>query len=189
MAKSDNIEQIIDHTLFSAADIEKCCRRLGAKLTADYAGKKPLVVGALRGAIFFMTDLLRHMDVKEELDFIDVSSYGNGFSSSGKVRVLSDLASSVKGRDVLIVEDIVDTGQTLQFMKSLLLKRGAKSVRCCVLLNKTANRSVHVKIDYYGFHVDNEFVVGYGMDFLNMYRNIPFIGVLKPEIIKKYINK
>lgn len=189
MSNSDNIDQIIDHVLFSKEEIAACCQRLGKQLTNDYAGKRPVVVGALKGAIFFVTDLLRQMDVKHELDFIDVSSYGNGFESTGKVRVISDVATEIKGRDVLIVEDIVDTGLTLKFMKDLFLKRGAKSVKCCVLLNKTANRNVDIDVDYYGFHVGNEFVVGYGMDFLNMYRNIPYIGVLKPEIIKKYINK
>jgi hypoxanthine phosphoribosyltransferase len=189
MTKRDNIEQIIDHALFSSSDIKQACQRLGQELTADYAGKKPLVVGALKGAIYFLTDLTRQMDVKEELDFIDVSSYGNGFESTGKVKIITDIATEVKDQDVLIVEDIVDTGLTLKFMKELFAKRGAKSVKCCVLLNKTANRNVDVKVDYYGFKVGNEFVVGYGMDFLNMYRNLPYIGVLKPEIIQAYQDK
>lgn len=189
MSNRDNIDQIIDHTLFSADEIKASCQRLGNQLTNDYAGKRPVVVGALKGAIFFMTDLLREMDVKEELDFIDVSSYGNGFESTGKVKIISDTATDVKDRDVLIVEDIVDTGLTLKFMKDLFQKRGARSVKCCVLLNKKANRNVNVKVEYYGFEVGNEFVVGYGMDFLNMYRNLPYIGVLKPEIIQKYANK
>ncbi|MDF7639215.1 hypoxanthine phosphoribosyltransferase [Lactobacillus sp. ESL0791] len=189
MPKTDNINRIIDHKLFSEDDIHNMCVTLGKKLTEDYAGKKPLVVGALKGAIFFLTDLVREMDVEEEIDFMDVSSYGDGFESSGKVKLISDLVTNVKGRDVLIVEDIVDTGLTLKYMKDLLKKRGAKSVKCCVLLNKEANRTTDVKIEYYGSKVGNEFVVGYGLDFMNFFRNLRYIGVLKPEIIKQVNNK
>ncbi|AWM74897.1 MULTISPECIES: hypoxanthine phosphoribosyltransferase [Lactobacillus] len=189
MPKNDNINNIIDHKLFSEDDIHQMCVKLGKQLTTDYAGKKPLIVGALKGAIFFLTDLVREMDVKAEIDFLDVSSYGNEMESSGKVKLVSDLATDVKDRDVLIVEDIVDTGLTLDFMKELLKKRGAKSVKCCVLLNKEANRKVDVDIEYYGSKVGNEFVVGYGLDFMNFYRNLKYIGVLKPEIIKLVNNK
>ena len=189
MPKNDNINNIIDHKLFSEDDIHQTCVKLGKQLTTDYAGKKPLIVGALKGAIFFLTDLVREMDVKAEIDFLDVSSYGNEMESSGKVKLVSDLATDVKDRDVLIVEDIVDTGLTLDFMKELLKKRGAKSVKCCVLLNKEANRKVDVDIEYYGSKVGNEFVVGYGLDFMNFYRNLKYIGVLKPEIIKLVNNK
>ena len=189
MPKNDNINSIIDHKLFSEGDIHQMCVKLGKQLTNDYAGKKPLIVGALKGAVFFLTDLVREMDVKAEIDFLDVSSYGNEMESSGKVKLVSDLASDVKDRDVLIVEDIVDTGLTLDFMKKLLEKRGAKSVKCCVLLNKEANRNVDVDVEYYGSKVGNEFVVGYGLDFMNYYRNLRYIGVLKPEIIKLVNNK
>ncbi|WP_278960124.1 phosphoribosyltransferase, partial [Lactobacillus apis] len=120
MPKNDNIDNIIDHKLFSEDDIHQMCVRLGQQLTKDYAGKNPLIVGALKGAIFFLTDLVREMDVKEQIDFMDVSSYGDGLESSGNVKIVSDLATDVKDRDVLIVEDIVDTGLTLQFMKDLL---------------------------------------------------------------------
>ena len=189
MPKNDNINNIIDHKLFSEDDIHQMCVKLGKQLTTDYAGKKPLIVGALKGAIFFLTDLVREMDVKAEIDFLDVSSYGNEMESSGEVKLVSDLATDVKDRDVLIVEDIVDTGLTLDFMKELLKKRGAKSVKCCVLLNKEANRKVDVDIEYYGSKVGNEFVVGYGLDFMNFYRNLKYIGVLKPEIIQLVNNK
>lgn len=189
MAKSDNINDIIDHKLFSEDDIHNMCVCLGKQLTEDYAGKKPLVVGALKGAIYFLTDLTRQMDVAHQLDFLDVSSYGDGFESTGKIKVVTDLSADVKDRDVLIVEDIVDTGLTLKYMKELIKDRGAKSVKCCALLNKEARRNTDVVVDYYGSEVGNEFVVGYGLDFLNMYRNIPYIGVLKPEVIQKYVNK
>lgn len=189
MPKNDNIDNIIDHKLFTEGDIHQMCVKLGKHLTEDYAGKKPLIVGALKGAIFFLTDLVREMNVKEEIDFMDVSSYGDGFESSGEVKIISDLATDVKDRDVLIVEDIVDTGLTLKYMKDLLQKRGAKSVKCCVLLNKEANRKVDVEVEYYGSQVGNEFVVGYGLDFMNFYRNLRYIGVLKPEVIKLANNK
>lgn len=186
MVKSDNIDEIIDHKLFSEDDIHEMCERLGKELTEDYAGKKPIVVGALKGAIYFLTDVTRHMNVVHQLDFLDVSSYGDGFESTGKVKIITDLSADVKDRDVLIIEDIVDTGLTLKYMKDLIKERGAKSVKCCALLNKEARRTTEVTVDYYGSKVGNEFVVGYGLDFLNMYRNIPYIGVLKPEIINKY---
>ncbi|MBU3827891.1 MAG: hypoxanthine phosphoribosyltransferase [Candidatus Lactobacillus pullistercoris] len=186
MVKSDNIDEIIDHKLFSEDDIHEMCERLGKELTEDYAGKKPIVVGALKGAIYFLTDVTRHMNVAHQLDFLDVSSYGDGFESTGKVKIITDLSADVKDRDVLIIEDIVDTGLTLKYMKDLIKERGAKSVKCCALLNKEARRTTEVTVDYYGSKVGNEFVVGYGLDFLNMYRNIPYIGVLKPEIINKY---
>lgn len=189
MAKSDNIDHVIDHKLFSQEDIHKICVRLGKELTEDYAGRKPLVIGALKGAIYFLTDLTRQMDVAHQLDFLDVSSYGNNLESSGKVKIITDLSIDVKDRDVLIVEDIVDSGLTLKFMKDLMKKRGVKSVKCCCLLNKEARRVTDVTVDYYGAKVGNEFVVGYGMDFLNMYRNIPYVGVLKPEVIQKYVNR
>lgn len=183
MADRDNINDIIDHKLFSEDDIHEMTVRLGKQLTHDYAGEFPVVIGALNGAVFFMTDLVRQMDVKLQMDFLDVSSYGNGFSSSGKVKLLTDVTCDVKGRDVLIVEDIVDTGLTLKYMKNLLKGRGAKSVKCCAMLNKTANRINDVTVDYYGSHVDNEFVVGFGLDYLNAYRNIPYVGVLKQSVI------
>jgi hypoxanthine phosphoribosyltransferase len=188
MPKNDNINSIIDHKLFTEDDIHKMCVKLGKQLTQDYAGKQPLVVGALKGAVFFLTDLVREMNVKEEIDFLDVSSYGNELESSGKVDLISDLQTDVKNRDVLIVEDIVDTGLTLKYVKDLLKKRGAKSVKCCVLLNKETNRRTDVEIEYYGSKIGNEFVVGYGLDFMNFYRNLRFIGVLKPEVIASLKN-
>lgn len=184
MTKCDNLDRIIDKKLFSEDDIHQMCVRLGKKLTEDYAGKNPIVVGALKGAVYFLTDVTRQMDVEHQLDFLDVSSYGDSMESSGEVKIVSDMAADVKDRDVLIVEDIIDTGLTLKFMKDLLKKRGAKSVKCCALLNKEARRSLDVEVEYYGSDVGNEFVVGYGLDFMNKYRNLPYIGVLKPEIIQ-----
>lgn len=184
-----SIHDAVDHKLFSEEDIDEMTTRLGKQLTKDYAGKRVLVVGALKGAIFFMVDLLKKMDLPCDIDFIDVSSYGNGTESSGKITVTHDLEADVTGRDVLIVEDIVDTGLTLKFMKDELLSRGANSVKCCVLLNKTARRTTEVDVEYYGTHVGNEFVIGYGMDFAGLYRNLPYIGVIKPEVVEEFSSK
>ncbi len=185
----DNIEDILESTLFSRDDIHEMCVRLGKQLTEDYAGKEPVLVGALTGAIFFMTDLAREMDVRCKMDFIDVSSYGNGTESSGKVKLVKDVTTDVKGKDILIIEDIVDTGHTLKFMKEHFISLGAKSVKCVALLNKPSRRVDNVSVDYYGSEVENQFVVGYGLDFYNMFRNIPYIGVVKPEVIQAYANK
>ena len=184
-----SIHDAVDHKLFSEEDIDEMTTRLGKQLTKDYAGKRVLVVGALKGAIFFMVDLLKKMDLPCDIDFIDVSSYGNVTESSGKITVTHDLEADVTGRDVLIVEDIVDTGLTLKFMKDEMIKRGAKSVKCCVLLNKTARRTTEVEVEYYGTHVGNEFVIGYGMDFAGLYRNLPYVGVIKPQVVEEFSKK
>ncbi|MDD6719337.1 hypoxanthine phosphoribosyltransferase [Lactobacillus sp. 23-2] len=184
-----SIHDAVDHKLFSEEDIDEMTTRLGKQLTKDYAGKRVLVVGALKGAVFFMVDLLKKMDLPCDIDFIDVSSYGNGTESSGKITVTHDLEADVTGRDVLIVEDIVDTGLTLKFMKDEMIKRGAKSVKCCVLLNKTARRTTEVEVEYYGTHVGNEFVIGYGMDFAGLYRNLPYVGVIKPQVVEEFSKK
>ena len=184
-----SIHDAVDHKLFSEEDIDEMTTRLGKQLTKDYAGKRVLVVGALKGAIFFMVDLLKKMDLPCDIDFIDVSSYGNGTESSGKITVTHDLEADVTGRDVLIVEDIVDTGLNLKFMKDEMIKRGAKSVKCCVLLNKTARRTTEVEVEYYGTHVGNEFVIGYGMDFAGLYRNLPYVGVIKPQVVEEFSKK
>ena len=182
MVKGDNINDIIDHKLFSEDDIHEMCVRLGKQLTEDYAGKKPLVVGALKGAIYFLTDLTRQMDVAHQLDFLDVSSYGDGFESTGKIKVVTDLAADVKDRDVLIIEDIVDTGRTLKYLMDLLADRGAKSIKVCSLLNKPEGRKVDIEPDYVGFTVPKEFLVGYGLDYKGFYRNLPYVGILKPSV-------
>lgn len=181
MANSDNLNSVVERKLFTEAEIADTCKRLGSELTTAYAGKRPIVVGALKGAVFFLTDLFREMDVKADLDFIDVSSYNGGTESTGKIVVEHDMSKDVKDRDVLIVEDIVDTGLTLQFMKDLLLKRGAKSVKCAVLLDKKARRTVDIEPEFVGYECPNEFVIGYGMDFDGLYRNLPYVGVLKPS--------
>ncbi|GEN48859.1 hypoxanthine phosphoribosyltransferase [Ligilactobacillus pobuzihii] len=175
---NDDIEKV----LYSKEDIVRVSQKLGKQITQDYEGKNPLVVCILKGAILFMSDIVREIDTYCELDFMDVSSYGNAQVSSGSVKIIKDLDVSVEDRHVLIIEDIIDTGRTLRTLVDLFEHRNAKSVKICTLLDKKERRVEGVTPDYVGFDVPNEFVVGYGLDFLGHYRNLPYVGVLKPKI-------
>ncbi|MPN63668.1 Hypoxanthine-guanine phosphoribosyltransferase [bioreactor metagenome] len=155
---------------------------MGAQLTKEYEGKNPLVIGVLKGAVMFMTDLSRAMNCDLELDFMDVSSYGAGMESSGDVKILKDLDTTVDGRDLLIVEDIIDTGRTLSYLIEIFKYRKAKSIKVVTLMDKKERRVVDLEADYIGINVPNEFVVGYGLDFNEKYRNLPYIGILKTEV-------
>ena len=170
--------------LFSQEELQTRIRELGAQLSEDYRGKTPTMVCILKGAIMFYTDLVRSMDIPLTMDFMAVSSYGNSTKSSGEVEIRKDLSTSIEGKHVVIVEDIVDSGFTLTYLTRLLNTRGAKSIKLCTLLDKPERRApgVTIKADYSGFAVGNEFVVGYGLDYAELYRNLPYIGVLKPEI-------
>ncbi|GHP13161.1 hypoxanthine phosphoribosyltransferase [Lentilactobacillus fungorum] len=168
--------------LYSQDEINEACQRLGKQIQTAYQDKFPVVIGVLKGATFFMSDIVRATDTYMQIDFIDVSSYHGGTQSSGDVELVTDITTDVSGRDVVIVEDIVDTGQTLKFLLDMLKGRGAKSIKVCSLLDKPAGRTVDAHADYIGFEVPNEFVVGYGLDYDEKYRNLPYIGVLKPEI-------
>lgn len=168
--------------LYSSADLHEMNVKLGQEITRDYQGKKPLLVCILKGASIFMSDLIREIDLPMEIDFMDVSSYGDATASSGDVKILKDLDVSVKGRDVILVEDIVDTGQTLATLTQLFETRAAASVKICSLLDKPSRREKAVQADYIGTVVPNEFVVGYGLDFQGEYRNLPYVGILKPEV-------
>lgn len=172
----------IKEVLYTEEEIRQATQELGAVLTKEYAGKNPLVIGVLKGAIMFMTDLSRAMDCDLELDFMDVTSYGAEIESSGDVKILKDLDTSVEGRDLLIVEDIIDTGRTLSYLIEIFRHRKAKSIKVVTLLDKKERRAVDLEADYVGIHVPNEFVVGYGLDYIEKYRNLPYIGVLKEEI-------
>ncbi|MHA8110673.1 hypoxanthine phosphoribosyltransferase [Lactobacillaceae bacterium Melli_B4] len=171
-------------TVCDQQQIQEVCKRLGKEITKDYQGKQPLVVGVLKGAIFFMTDVVRYMDLYLSIDFIDVSSYNGGTESSGKVQLIKDLDSDVKGRDVIIIEDIIETGRTLKYLQDLLKDRGANSIKVCALVDKPEARVVESPVDYVGIDLPKEFLVGYGLDYQEQYRNLPYIGVLKPEIYK-----
>lgn len=176
----------IEKVLISEATLQEKVKELAAEIEKDYHDKFPLVVGILKGAMPFMSDLLKRIDAHLEMDFMDVSSYGNSTVSSGEVKIIKDLNTSVVGRDILIIEDIIDSGLTLNYLAELFLYRKAKSVRIVTLLDKPTGRKVDIKSDYTGFTVPDAFVVGYGLDYAERYRNLPYIGVLKPEI---YNNK
>lgn len=176
------LEKDIERILISQEEIQVRCKELGKELTEIYQNTNPLVVGVLKGAVPFMTDIVRSIDTYLELDFMDVSSYGNATVSSGEVKIVKDLDTNVEGRDLLIVEDIIDSGRTLAYLVDLFKYRKAKSVKIVTLLDKPEGRVVNIEADYVGFNVPNEFVVGYGLDYAEAYRNLPYIGVLKPSV-------
>lgn len=179
---NESMHNDIQKVLISEDELQEKIRELGRELTTEYEGRNPLVVGVLKGATPFMTDLLKRVDTYLEMDFMDVSSYGNGTVSSGEVKIIKDLNASVEGRDVLVIEDIIDSGRTLSYLVDLIKYRKAKSVKLVTLLDKPSGRNVAIEADYVGFEVPNEFVVGYGLDYAERYRNLPYIGILKPEI-------
>lgn len=172
----------IDHILISEETIAIKCSEIGRQLTKEYEGRFPLAIGVLKGAMPFMSDLLRQIETHLEMDFMDVSSYGSGTRSSGEVKIVKDLDTKVEGRDLLIIEDIIDSGLTLRYLVDLFKYRQANSVKIVTLLDKPSGRTANIKADIIGFEVPNEFVVGYGLDYNQKYRNLPYIGVLKPEI-------
>ena len=178
MRMDNDIEKI----LFTSEDIKTAVQKLGQKLTEDYQDKNPVVVGILRGAAPFMIDLIRAMDCYMEIDFMAVSSYGDDTESSGTVKIIKDLDTDVTNRHVLIVEDIIDSGRTAQALRKLFAAKNTASVKICSLLDKPERREVETQADYVGINTPNEFVVGYGLDFRQQYRNLPYIGVLKPEV-------
>ena len=173
------VEASIGRILISTEEIEAKVAELGARLARDYQGRRPLLVALLKGSVIFLADLVRHIQLPLEMDFIAVASYGQATASSGAVRILMDLATDIAGRDVLIVEDIVDTGRTLEYILRHLWARHPSSLRICTLLDKPSRREVEVPLDYVGFTIPNAFVVGYGLDYGERYRNLPYIAVMK----------
>ncbi|MGI8588119.1 MAG: hypoxanthine phosphoribosyltransferase [Chloroflexia bacterium] len=177
-------DAFIERVLIDGEELQAKIRELGARITADYAGQDLLLVGVLKGALLFIVDLARVIDLPLELDFMAISSYGAATESSGVVRILKDLDTAIEGRQILIVEDIIDSGLTLTYIVEHLRNRNPAGIKICSLLSKPTRRRVEVQIDYYGFDIPDEFVVGYGLDFHQQYRNLPFVGVLKPEAYK-----
>ena len=175
MLQNDIKKVLVTHEEIVERSIE-----LGKQITEDYKNNPPLVVALLKGSVPFLAELIQHIDLDIQFDTMDVSSY-EGTESVGEIRILKDLDTPIKGLDIILVEDIVDTGRTLQTVKNTLLHRGAASVTICTLLNKSARRTVDIQADYIGFEVADEFVVGYGMDFNQKYRCLPYIGVLNAE--------
>lgn len=180
------MEEQISRILFSREELLKRIEELGTEITRDYTGKNLLVLAILKGAVPFMADLIQHIKIPLTYDFMAVSSYGASTHSSGVVRIMKDLERSVDGVDILIVEDIIDTGLTLKYLKENLSARNPKSVKVATLLDKPDRRKADVVPDYNGFTIPDEFVVGYGLDFNEQYRNLPYIGILKPEAYEKH---
>ena len=176
MSIQDNLQ-----ILFSSKEIEAAVKRLAAEISEDYHDKNPLVIGILKGSFIFLADLVRLLDFPLEIEFVRLSSYGRGRTKAGKLNVVQGLRSGIKGRDVLIVEDIVDTGRSLSFLMDYLGKKKPASLRLCVLTDKPSRREVEVPIDYLGFTVPDRFLVGYGLDFDEKYRNLPNICALREE--------
>ncbi|WP_069650623.1 hypoxanthine phosphoribosyltransferase [Caloranaerobacter ferrireducens] len=176
------MKQDIRQILIETDELQKRIKELGQEITKDYKDKDLVVICVLKGAVMFMSDLCKNIDLPLNMDFMAVSSYGSSTQSSGVVRILKDLDSSIEGKDVLIVEDIIDTGLTLSYLVENLKSRGPRSVKICTLLDKPERRKAKVKVDYIGFTIPDEFVVGYGLDFNEKYRNLPYVCVLKEEV-------
>lgn len=172
----------IDYILYNEETLKAKVCDLGRAITEDYKGKAPFLIGVLKGCFVFMADLARNIDLPCDLDFMAVSSYGSGTSTTGAVKITKDLSRDIQGRDVIIVEDILDSGVTLSYLKAYLNNRCPASIKICTLLDKPARRIADIQADYKGFTCPDEFVVGYGLDYAEKYRNLPFIGILKPEI-------
>lgn len=177
-----NMKNDMLKTLISKEELEATVARLGREITRDYQGKTPMMVAVLKGAFIFMADLVRQVNIPCTLDFMCVSSYGKGMSTSGQVKIIKDLDTTIEGKDVIIVEDILDSGVTLSYLMDLLRARKPASIRLCTLFDKPARHKVDIHIDYKGMEVPNEFIVGYGLDYAEVYRNYPEIAVLKPQV-------
>lgn len=167
--------------LLTEEQIQQRVAELAERLQRDYRGRRPLLVGVLTGAVVFLSDLMRRMQMPVCIDFVQVESYGDATVSSGRVKITKDVERPVEGEDVIVVEDIVDTGRTLAFLVEHLRARGARTVRVCALLNKPSRREVQVQVDYVGFDIPDEFVVGYGLDWAQRYRNLPFVAAVRRE--------
>ena len=175
----------ISKVLLSEEKIAEIVQNMGKQISKDYEGKNLLMVSVLKGSLLFMADLMREVTVPCEIDFLSVSSYGNGTQTSGEVRILKDLDASLEGKDLLVVEDILDSGVTLSFLLKNLSARNPASIRLCTFFDKPERRRVDIHADYVGASVPDEFIVGYGLDYAEQYRALPYVGILKPEIYKK----
>ncbi len=174
----------IEKVLFSEQQIEEIVSRLGAEISRDYQGKNLLLVGILKGSVVFMADLMRKLTVPCNIEFMALASYGSGTRSSGVVRVIKDLSIDIKNYDVLVIEDILDSGNTLSQLKTMLELRQPRSFKICTFFDKPERRIADIKADYVGAEIPDEFIVGYGLDFAEKYRNLSYVGVLKPELYK-----
>jgi hypoxanthine phosphoribosyltransferase len=185
MTQVNELSAAVETVLIDEPALQARIVELGAEVSADYRDRDLLLVGVLKGAVFFMADLMRSIEIPCEVDFMAVSSYGAGVDSSGVVRILKDLDISIEGRDVLVVEDIVDSGLTLSYLLRTLAAREPASIEVCALLTKPERRESDVQCRYVGFEIPNRFVVGYGLDFAERYRNLPYVGVLRDELARQ----
>jgi len=177
-----SIHADVEEVLLTEEQIQQRVEELGAQLTVDYAGREPVLISVLKGSIVFLADLVRGMELPLSIDIMEVSSYGAATESSGQVRILKDLSNPIEGRDVIVVEDIIDTGLTLNYLLRYLREKGPASLRICCLLDKPARRLTEIDIEYVGFTIPDRFVVGYGLDYGERYRNLPYVGVLRPSV-------
>jgi hypoxanthine phosphoribosyltransferase len=177
------LEAAVTEVLIDQEALQRRIAELGEEISADYAGRDLLLVGVLKGAVFFMADLMRGLSIPCEIDFMAISSYGDSTDSSGVVRILKDLDINIEGRDVLVVEDIIDSGLTLSYLMRNLEAREPASLEICALLTKPERREIEVPVRYVGFEIPNRFVIGYGLDFGERYRNLPYVGVLDPRLV------
>ncbi|MEG2118895.1 MAG: hypoxanthine phosphoribosyltransferase [Pseudoflavonifractor sp.] len=176
------LDNDIKGVLFSAQDLTDRISAMAEEMNRDYAGKAPMLISVLRGSYVFMADLTRKITLPCTVDFMAVSSYGAGTKSSGQVQITKDLSDDIEGKDIIVVEDILDSGNTLSYLLELLKARKPASMRLCTLLDKPSRRTKEVHVDYVGFTIPDEFVVGYGLDYAEKYRNLPYIGILKPSV-------
>lgn len=183
--KMPDMKDDIKEILISKEELQAIVSRIGGEISRDYYGKKPILVSILKGSIVFMADLMRAITIPCEIDFMAVSSYGSGVKTSGVVKIIKDLDRDIHGRDLIIVEDILDSGMTLSYILELLSARGPRSIKIATLFDKPSRRQVDVFAQYSGAEVPDEFIVGYGLDYDEVYRNLPFIGVLKPSVYDK----
>ena len=175
----------ISKVLLSEVEIQKKVKEIAQQISKDYEGKYPVIICTLKGAVLFMTDLIKNISIPVEIDFLSLSSYGNSTKSSGIVKIKKDIDCDILNRHVIIIEDIVDSGLTLKYIEKYFEQHQVASVKVCSLLDKPAAHKTDIKVDYVGFEVGNEFVVGYGLDYSQKYRNLPYIGILKEEVYKK----
>ena len=172
----------VEQILYTEEELRSRVRELGSQITADYAGREPLLISVLRGSYIFMADLTRAIHLNVTVDFMAVSSYGAGTASSGQVEIKKDLSDSIEGRELILVEDILDSGNTLYYLLDVLRARKPASIRICTLMDKPERRAKPIKADYVGFTIPDAFIVGYGLDYAEKYRNLPYVGVLKPSV-------
>ena len=183
---SENLINDIEKVLISEEELAQTVKKLGAQISEDYKDcENLLVIGILKGSVVFMADLIRNIDIHTSIDFMTVSSYGSGTTSSGTITIKKDLDTNIEGRDVLIAEDIIDSGVTLSNLIKMLKERNPKSLKICTFLNKPERREADIEVDYIGFDIPNEFIVGYGLDYAEKYRNIPYVGILKRDVYEK----